>query len=353
MKHKIKVFFISATALAAAVGLLVCPKVVSQAVKNSVADCLEIVIPSLFSFTVLALWLQNSGVYRYALKFLTFPLSRLLKLDEELCAVLVLSNIGGYPTGVKLLSSLVEQGRLSKKDAGRMLCCCFGSGPSFIIGLVGLRLFRSMPAGGILFGACFVSSLVVAAAVRLGGEIRLKRSADEHSLNTGTETLISSVMSAARVMLTVCVMIVAFSVVTALLKHTGLTDLAENVLHCKGVLSALLEVTRISEISTVGAALPVCAALLCFGGVCVHLQVSALSNGMPVRWLLLSRLPAMAVSALLTLPFAQRFPMAAQPVAAIPDNTQIFSGSSVLSVCVIFMCIILLSELRNGRNIKD
>lgn len=352
MKGKATVFFISVAALAVAVDLLVFPKVVSQAVRNSVADCLEVVIPSLFSFTVLVLWLQKSGMYRTALKFITYPLSKLLRLDEELCAVLVLSNIGGYPTGVKLLSGLVEEGRLSPKDAGRMLCCCFSSGPSFIIGLVGQNIFNSTLAGVLLFAACFVSSLVIAAVMRLSGEIRLRTPSCEQRCSTNSEVLISSVMSAARVMFTVCVMIVAFSVVTAMLKYTGLIDLTESALHCKGIVSAMLEITRISEISS-DYAMPICAALLSFGGVCVHLQVSALSKGIPVRWLVLSRLPAMIISAGLMLPFAKSFPVATIPVAAIPDKARIFSENSVLSVSVVFMCIILLAEIKSRKNIKS
>ena len=159
-------YFLSCIAAAAAILLIIDPQAVSEAVKASAASCLEVVVPSLFAFAILAVYLQKSGLYRVALKPLTFPLSKLLRLDEELCAVFVLSNIGGYPVGVKLLSELTEQGRLSERDAGRMMCCCFGSGLGFVVGIAGLKIFGSAAAGLILFAACFAASLLIAAFVR-------------------------------------------------------------------------------------------------------------------------------------------------------------------------------------------
>ena len=64
--------------------LLFEPKIAASAVGAAVSDCLEVIVPSLFAFTALAIFLQKSGLYRIALKPLTFPLSKLLRLDEEL-----------------------------------------------------------------------------------------------------------------------------------------------------------------------------------------------------------------------------------------------------------------------------
>lgn len=342
-RRSVNVYFAAAAALAAGAGLLAFPKAVSGAVKGAITDCLEVVIPSLFAFTALALWLQTSGIYRAALRFLTLPLSKMLRMDEELCAVFVLANIGGFPTGVKLLSELVESGRLSRDDAGRMLCFCFGSGPSFIIGIVGLRVFNSAAAGGILFAACFASSLLMAAIVRARGEIVLK-SADSGGFNLGSECFISSVVGSARVMFTVCAMIVGFAAITALLRGIGAIDLLARLFSSSDILEAALEITRIKEIAPSNAALPICAALLSFGGVCVHLQISALGKGIPLRGFLLSRIPAMAVSALFVFPFSRKFAAADIPVIAPQDGVKVFTESGILSLCVLFMGIILLGS---------
>ena len=143
-------YIISALALFAAAGIVLCPGELSVSVRSSVSGCLEVVIPALFAFTVLAVYLQKSGLYRTALRPVTKPLSLLLGIPEELCAVFLLANIGGYPVGARLLTVMVKNGRLSRRSAAKLLCCCYGSGPSFVIGTAGTVVFGSAAVGGII-----------------------------------------------------------------------------------------------------------------------------------------------------------------------------------------------------------
>lgn len=328
-------------AVITAVLLVINPTAASEAVRGSVSDCLETVVPSLFAFTVLAVYLQRSGLYRTALRPVTMPLSKLLRMDEELCAVFVLSNVGGYPVGVKLLSELVRGGRLSRENAARMLCCCFGSGPAFVIGIVGTGVFGNTGAGLALFGICFAASLLMAAAVRMRGEITLDGKADKgHDLTA--DCFVSSVISGAKVMFTVCVMIVGFSVITSLLRTLGVYSAAETLFGSGAIFPALLEVTRIKSVAAAGYAFPLCAALLSFGGVCVLMQISALSNGIPLKKLLISRAAAAIVSSLLAMPFSRVFSVSDAAVFAPKITVLPFTGNAVLSLCVLAMCAILL-----------
>ncbi len=330
----------AAAAIAAAIFLIANPAAVQTAVGTAVNDCLEVIIPSLFAFTVLAIFLQKSGLYRTALRFLTFPLSKLLRMDEELCAVFLLGNIGGYPVGAKLLSELVNCGRLSDKDAGRMIKCCFASGPAFVVGLVGSRVFGSVTAGLALFGACFCASLVMAAAVRVRGEIKLLPA--ENKPHITAELFINSVTDGARVMFTVCVMITAFSVIAAALRAAGVFGFFAKFFGSDKIFPALLEITRIKDIPLSPAAMPVCAALLSFGGVCVLLQIAAVGRGVPLRGFLLSRAPAAALAVLFTLPFSRNFLPEEIPVFA--PAAPVFTGNAALSACVLLMSVILLFE---------
>lgn len=343
-------YFLSAIAGFTAIFLMIKPKVVSEAIGASAESCLEVVVPSLFAFTVLAIYLQKSGLYRIALKPLTFPLSKLLRIDEELCAVFVLSNIGGYPVGAKLLTELVRQGRLSPKNAGRMLCFCFGSGPGFMIGIAGMKVFGSAKAGLVLFAAGFASSLLIAAFVRTRGEIALQKSENAYCLTS--EAFISSVTAAAQVMFTVCAMIVGFSAVSAILKDIGVFMIFENAFGSSDIFPALLEVTRIKEITPTAHTLPTCAALLGFGGICVLMQIAALAKNIPLKSFLISRVPAAFLGAIIAMPFAKLFPPEdIQTIAA--DTTVIpFTKNAALSVCVLAMCGILLVDVMRGRKIR-
>lgn len=343
---------------AAAAAVVVCvgafiltkPAAAAKAVSEAVGNCLEVIVPSLFAFTVLAVFLRDSGLYRIVLKPLALALSRLLRMDEELCAYIILGNIGGYPVGIKLLSRAVEERRLSANDAGRLMCCCFGSGPSFVIGIVGMRVFDSAAAGGAVFAACFVSSIIMAAIVRSRGEIKL--SGERQPCAPSAQCFIGAVTSAARVMFTVCAMITAFSVIMAFLESTGLMRLpvffGEEFIGIDAgtVFLSILEVSKIGELSVKGMlSAPLCAALLSFGGVCVLLQIAALSGEIPLKRFVLTRPLAAVFSAVCAIP-AGFIPRSA--AAALPANTQVqpFSASAAASACVLIMCAILLSQER-------
>ncbi len=347
-------YFLSIIAVLAAVFLIAEPKTISAAVGGAVSDCLEVIVPSLFAFTVLAVYLQKSGLYRIALKPITLPLSILLRVDEELCAVFVLANIGGYPVGASLLCELVRKGALSEKNASRMLCCCFGSGPSFIVGIVGVRVFNSAAAGLALFAACFASSLIMALIVRAGGEIELKSPSAHFDLSS--DAFISSVMSGARVMFTVCTMITGFAVISTILSALGVNALFERLLGLLGagenssaIFAAMLEVTRIKAIVPTSPAMPICAALLSLGGACVILQITALSGKIPLKRFILSRIPAAAISALAAIPLSKLLPPADVQTLAPNTSAEPFTKNAALSLCVLAMCGILLLEVRREK----
>ncbi len=341
-------FLLCLTAAAAGILILINPSEISSAVSAAVGDCLEVIIPSLFAFTALSVYLQKSGLYRAVLKPLTFPLSKLLRLDEELCAVIILGNIGGYPVGIKLLHSLVSSGRLDREGASRLLCCCYGSGPSFVIGIAGMRVFGSAAAGGVLFASCFLSSLVIAAFVRFKGNIALKPGNSGVSLDA--ECFISSVESAAKVMFTVCVMITGFAVINRLLELTGVFSFPENLLRLLGMgenagaaVRAVFEVSRLKALTPYAWVMPLCAALLSFGGICVLMQVQALSGGIPLGRFVLSRIPASIMSALFTVPAALLYERTAETLAP-GFRSEPSSVNAIASAGVLIMSGILLSQ---------
>ncbi len=346
-------YILSIAAAAAAIIMLMEPSVIAAAVKNSVNICLEVMIPSLFAFTVLSVYLQESGLYRTMLKPLTYPLSKLMRLDEELCAVFILSNIGGYPVGAKLLSNLVDNGRLSRNDAGRMLCFCYGSGPSFIISIVGQRVFGSTKAGLLIFAACFLSSVILGILIcRCGKRILLLSCSEATDLSSGC--FVSSVMSAAKVMLTVCAMIVCFSAVSAMIESTGAMNAAEKLFSLAGagvnssaILPTILEISHIQQLAPSDSSIAaLCGALLSFGGICVILQISAISHRhIPLRNFLIMRLPAMVISSALSVAVTRWCEISEQGTYIATSaqlQADVFSVNAGMSLCVLAMCVILL-----------
>ena len=350
--------YISALICAAAAVLLVIrPAEVSQAVCGAVYDCLDVIIPSLFAFTVLAVYLQGSGAARILLKPLTLPLSRLLRLDEELCCVVLLSNLGGYPVGARLLTGMVKNGRLSGEDAGRLLCCCYGSGPAFVVGIAGVRIYGSAAVGGVIYAACLLSSLTAALVVcRSGKPVALSSSGSAPRLG-----LVEAAKSGASVMMTVCTMIVAFAVISALLDISGVMGLLTKIPallgageNAEAVIRSLLEVSRIKGLTPSAPwVAPLCAGLLTLGGACVLMQIAAIAEGrIPLRGFFISRIPTAALSGLLSLPALLLPEAAVECIGGTPTAAEPFSLNLALSVCVLIMSGMLLCLSPRARGGK-
>ena len=351
-----KTFLAAILAAGAAIFLLISPKTASQAASEAISACLEIIVPSLFAFSAAAIFLQKSGLYRVVLKPFSLVLSKILRMDEELCGIFLLANIGGYPVGISLLTELVVENRLSERDAARLMCCCFGSGPSFIIGIVGTGVFGSAAVGGVIFAACFLASLLAAVFVRTRGEFSLKPASQALSLSSST--FVSSVTSAARAMFSVCVMIVIFSVIAAALREIGLNVLFERFFGILGagensgrIFPALLEITRIKEISPTANAAAICAALLSFGGVCVFLQIKALARKIPLTRFLVSRILTAAVSGGIAALLALALPPSEVEAIAQGTGAVVFTKNAVLSLSTLVMSGILLAESKFAKKL--
>ena len=158
-------YFIALGCVLCAAILVLDGDVVAAGALSGVQLCLQTVIPSLFCFMVLTGFLINSGLYC----LISLPLGPLTKglfyLPPSMGSVVLLSLIGGYPMGAKSIAGLLEQGRLDRATAQRMLpfCCC--AGPSFIITAVGSGMFGSAQAGILLYLVQLFVSILLGAVL--------------------------------------------------------------------------------------------------------------------------------------------------------------------------------------------
>lgn len=134
-----------------AVGLLADAAAVSEGVRRGLEVCGGVLIPSLFPFMALSGFLSITEYGRILSAPLRAVTTRIYKLPGDLGVIVLLSMIGGYPVGAKMIAGLLERGRIDRETASRMLCFCVNSGPSFLISAVGVGMFRDRSAGVILF----------------------------------------------------------------------------------------------------------------------------------------------------------------------------------------------------------
>lgn len=88
----------------------------------------------------------------------------------------LMAILSGYPVGSKMISDLYASGKITKVEATRMSAFCSTSGPMFIIGAVGVNMFKSAQIGYILFLSHVFSAFLNGIIFRRYGEKRKAKS---------------------------------------------------------------------------------------------------------------------------------------------------------------------------------
>ncbi len=109
------------------------------------------VLPSVLPFMFFTKALSSLG----QMEKLTRPFQRVTKTLFNTPPIsfytFFMAILSGYPVGSKMIADLYMQGKITKDEAFRMSAFCSTSGPMFIIGAVGVSMFKSSTIGYILF----------------------------------------------------------------------------------------------------------------------------------------------------------------------------------------------------------
>ncbi len=331
MKKLISFMLVSAVLFFTAL-LLLNPKICINSAVSGILLCGRIIIPSLFPFTFCVLFILKSGILR-SLKILEKFSKSVFGLDSQMFTVFLLSLIGGYPLGAKILNESQANG----KTATLMLNYCVNAGPAFIISAVGSGVFSSQKIGVLLFIAHIFPSFILAFLFRKRVKsTAVQKCADKINI---IDNFVISATESAKTLFNICSFVILFSVITAYINH-----------YCQKApylrpFSLFLEVTNaINQNRNI----ILISALLGFGGLCVWCQVFSLCKKFKINYLqfVLSRIFHAVMSALLTFLMIKAFGITVPAVS----NGQIFSFSAffngtAVGISLITMGIVLMISL--------
>lgn len=283
--------------LAALGVLLLCSADTARAVREGLALCAGSVIPALFPFLAVSglLTALDAGAAPGRGRML---LARVLGCGPAGAGAFLLGLVGGYPVGARTVAQLYREKRISRPEACRLLLFCNNCGPAFALGVAGAGCFGSLRAGAWLW------LIHVSAAVLTALLTRSTSSPEGRTSPSAPQALGSAfpgaVRGAGEGMLHVCGFVVFFLVLTRLL--TALTGL-EHPLPL-----GLLELTGgILRLSGTRGDFVLAAALMGWGGVCVHCQTAAVleGSGLHMRGYLSAKAAQAVLSAALAVPISR------------------------------------------------
>lgn len=321
---------------------------VSSGILESGKRCVMVILPSLYLFSILAALFVKSGLLLRLGKWLDPCSRRLLHMDGTVLAVLVFSQLGGYPVGAQLLHQLRRGHALTAAQEQTLLCVCMGSGPAFLLGTVCNGLPSSLTA--ILMISMLLPNLLLGWILSVRGGITISQAHPERPVSSAA-LLTSAVESAAAAMLKICSMILLFGAMTAVGEEMGVFSLLTvcgkgNGAGAHARLLSVLEISCVTDYIRQGGSLPMAAALLSFGGICVHMQLAAVCEG-NLPWLRFWLYRMLAASGTYWCCFwgIRLFCREELPavVAVLPTYAaEPASGNTVTVVCLLVMSILLL-----------
>lgn len=344
----------------AAAALLLWSPGVGEGVRQGLAVCASVMIPSLFPFLILSDFLGRTRVGELLERPLGGLMAFLYRCPRELTPAILMSWVGGYPAGARVLAGMAERGTLSHEDAGLALTFCVNSGPAFLAVVVGAGVFGSPGWGLFLFGCQLLAGAAAGRLLCRRRTIRLRPGKGRSACLPPVTGFVQAVSSATSGMLSICAFVLVFSALSQLLARWGLLELwgagvsalTGGVLTPAGAVCLGTGLLEISGGCALAQALPpgqgalVLPFLLSFSSFSVMGQLSACFGSHPpaLGLLLRARLLHGVLTALLATPvlwarFAAAPAMTGRPVLA-PG-----SGALLGALCLMAMITILVSAV--------
>ena len=278
-----------------------------SAVKSALTLWTNSVIPSLFPFFVATELLMHTNIIYQLGNILNRFMNPLFNIRGEGSFAFIMGIISGYPIGAKIATNLRQKSICSKEECERLLSFTNNSGPLFIIGSVGILMYRNTTIGILLFLTHFLASLTVGFIFRFwkkntkqkNNSPILQNSSEMKNYATFSnlgEILSESIMNSIKSILLIGGFVVIFSVIISILKTSGILNVITlslssifnffniDISFIEPLFTGLLEITNgINTISNIPCKklsinIIFTSFLLGFGGISILLQVLSITS---------------------------------------------------------------------------
>ena len=303
---KLKRNFIALIFLLFTISILIFSNSNLIAVKSGIQLWVTSVVPSLFPFFVATELLMHTNIIYHIGNLLNRFMKPLFNIRGEGAFAFIMGIISGYPIGAKIATDFRKEKICTKEECERLLSFTNNSGPLFIIGSVGILLYRNTMIGLLLFITHLLASLSVGFLFRFwkrNTASNLYSSSPSYTTNKTQATLANlgeilseSIISSIQSILVIGGFVVIFSSIISILKSSGITHIVEimlapffNFIHIspsfiEPLFTGFFEITNgISAISNIVSRklsinILITAFLLGFGGISVLLQVLSITS---------------------------------------------------------------------------
>lgn len=239
---KLKRNFLAIMFLFFTFGLLIFSKTNLPAVKSGLALWANSVVPSLFPFFVATELLMHTNIISQLGIFLNRYMKPIFNVRGEGAFAFIMGIISGYPIGAKIACNFRKNNICSKEECERLLSFTNNSGPLFIIGSVGILMFKNTTIGVLLFITHILACITVGIVFRFWKKNKTSsdfKNTSPTSKKTNNkfvtfsnlgEVLAESITSSISTILLIGGFVVIFSSIISILNASGLLKTFANMI---------------------------------------------------------------------------------------------------------------------------
>lgn len=253
------------------INIIISPARFIQSAMDGISAWTFCVLPSVLPFMILTKLLSNLGTIEKVTNKFSTPMKKLYRTSSLSFFTFFMSILSGYPVGSKMVSDFYEDGKISRTDAFKMSSFCSNSGPMFIIGSVGIKMFNSATFGYILLISHILSALLNGLFYR---NIKVREEMNEKVLKSEKNSdFASTIISSNQAILSVGAIIMFFFIVVEC--FNPVFNLFPPVI--SGTIKGVLEITKgCLELSNLSISpkiiLPITSFVITFGGISTIMQ---------------------------------------------------------------------------------
>lgn len=348
--------------------ILCIPQASAAGVKLGLRFCTNTLVPALFPFMMLSSLVVKIGMSEKIGKVLAPVVKVLFRLPPITAATILLSFVGGYPSGAIGVNELYRQGKISRAQAEQMLLFTVCAGPAFILNAVCSGFANNAIIGPIMLASHIISALILGiVAGFLYSPSKLIGSAPDIRRQNFSYAMVGACLDAAHATFNMCSFVILFSALLSILNQSHIFSSIFKILDFFGVppaiinimLPAALEVTNgCSAILKNRAPTELLAFALSWAGVCVHFQIFSIAES--INFSKLKFIFFRATHGLLAVVISHFLFSAFSARSAFATITRISSSSvaegyvSKGSVALIALCVIFLltANPRTTRGVR-
>lgn len=272
------------------------------------------VIPALFPYFVFGNLLLMSG-FSFSSR-MKRAFGKLFGVSGEGLTPFVFSLIGGYPLGIKTVSDLCREKKLTNTDAHKLLLFCNNTGPAFFLGVAGGKILGSTAAGVALYLIHTASAVLCGLLFRKPTRLNYTLSRNESPAVPIRQAIPQSILNACTSLLNISAFVIFFSAFCnsleafSLIRHIKLflaAHLHIQIAIVNALASGILEMTSgilcLAPLASNSLKFSLLSLLITWGGMCVHFQaLSQLSDTISTKGYYFAKLVQSLIAFSLSVP---------------------------------------------------